>query len=83
MGQIVPLYGITRNSQRKMPKNPFRKFKDGSWLAPTWKNWKARTGKVGRFFTRWIPGIGWVLLSYDGIKIGTCTKECMEGLCEN
>ena len=70
------------NSQTKMPKNPFKGGGSRQWLAPTWKNWGARTAKLGRFFTRWIPGIGWGLLAYDGIKIGICTKKCMDNSCE-
>jgi len=73
---------LKKYNELKMPINPFRSKGSRQWWAPTWKNWHSRTSRLGRFLTRWIPGIGWGFLAYDGIKIGICTKNCMENTCE-
>ena len=37
----------------------------------------ARTAVTGRFLARWIPLLGWGLLSYDITTIAMCVNQCM------
>lgn len=50
--------------------------------APTAVRPLAMTQSTARFFGRWIPGVGWVILGNDGYQIYKCTQECANGMCE-
>jgi hypothetical protein len=52
--------------------------------APTWSNPFARSAVLGRVLGRWLPLVGWGLLTYDAIQIARCVNECLEeDACEN
>jgi len=46
--------------------------------APTNARPLARTPFVGRFFARWIPILGWGILTYDANAIRACTSKCLD-----
>lgn len=44
--------------------------------APTLRNPLATSAVLGRVLGRWIPVVGWGLLAYDAISIGSCVSNC-------
>jgi hypothetical protein len=36
------------------------------------------TKTLGRALGRWVPVLGWALLTYDAVSVGICTKNCMK-----
>ena len=49
--------------------------------APTWVNPAARTASAARLVGRWIPGVGWVLLTIDGYQVYQCKVKCEDDKC--
>ena len=50
--------------------------------APTWVNPAARTASAARLVGRWVPGVGWVLLTVDGYQVYQCKVKCEDDKCE-
>jgi len=50
--------------------------------APTFVNPAARTASAARLVGRWVPGVGWVLLTIDGYQVYQCKVKCEDDKCK-
>ena len=51
--------------------------------APTLNRPSAMSNKLGRVLGRWIPGVGWILLTIDASELAACLEECEEDECKD